>query len=168
MEEPESHTDGSEHALAHGNAAGLESYWPWKGRCRHNISFPILTGLETGRLRGIAGKWGSPGISSSTCPPHHCPPGAGTDQIGSGFYFCRVYANQPAGIDPAPLSEALPVARQAAGVARCQHFSLTSQSITSHQLGNLGWVTASLRVSVISITVKGSATFRREGIPGEC
>lgn len=28
VEEPKSHTDGSEHALGHGNVAVLESHWP--------------------------------------------------------------------------------------------------------------------------------------------
>lgn len=41
MEEPKSHTDGSEHALAHGNAVRLETHWPWKGSWRYNISSPI-------------------------------------------------------------------------------------------------------------------------------
>ena len=32
VEEPKNHTNGSEHALGHGNVVGLESHWPWKGR----------------------------------------------------------------------------------------------------------------------------------------
>lgn len=102
--QPKSHTNGSEHALVHGNAAGLESHWPWKGRCRHGMSSPILTSLETSRLWGTAGNGGPLGVSSSIYPPHHCLPGIGKVEIGSGFYFCRVYVRQPLGIDPLLLS----------------------------------------------------------------
>lgn len=54
---PESRTDGSEHALGHGNVARLESHWPWKGRVRDSVSPPAVTSLETSRFRGRAGNW---------------------------------------------------------------------------------------------------------------
>lgn len=32
------HTNGSEHALGHGNVVRLESHWPWEGRYKHGFS----------------------------------------------------------------------------------------------------------------------------------
>lgn len=69
VEEPENRTNGSEHALGHGNIAGLESHWPWKGRegearpvsaLLHSPAWHPAGSMASSRFWGRAGNWVPP------------------------------------------------------------------------------------------------------------